>query len=147
MRYFLSLMPVMLLSVWLMPTENANAQNWSNFSTPNEAFSDEYYDSDVRDDARYQFSNTRYSGYTPRHNKLVSPWFADSPRDPDWRVGGAWRTGNYWKTADYADPGYHYPYPIYEPAPVPHPRRVNGAPTYNPPSPYPLHPAPDLNID
>lgn len=140
MRYTLSLLPMLLLTVWLMPTKSANAQNWSNFSTPNESFSDEYYDSDVTDDARYQFSNTRYSGYTPRHNILVAPWIADSPKDSTWQVGGAWRTGDYWRLPDYADvPTYRSGY--YESAVIRYPLRTYSAPVYNPPRPYPLHPS------
>lgn len=141
MRNYLSVVPMLLLAVWFLPSENASAQNWSNFSTPNESFNDEYYDSDVTDDARYQYSNTRYSGYTPYHNKLVAPWFADSPKDPDWKVGGAWRSDNYWHTADYAEPVPAYGSRYYQSTVIRYPLRTYAAPVYNPPRPYPLHPS------
>jgi len=150
MRHCVYTLPLLLLTIWLMPVEKVEAQNWSNFSTPNEAFNDEYYDSNIYDDAKYRYGTTYYDGFTPRKNKVLSTWFRDNPRDADWRVGGAWREGNYWDTADYADPVLDYPYPILEPAPVPNPRRVNGRPIYNPSARYPMRRtpvAPAMGID
>ena len=144
---------LLVVPFWIAAGSSAEAQNWSNFSTPNESFADEPYDANVYDDNRQQTANTRYSGYTPRHNQLNAPWFGESPTDSDWTVGGAYRTGNYWKTADFAEPVTRYRFPLHERSTIRvhtnyvYPTPLYDPPIYSPPAPYPLHPPVDMDLD